>query len=84
MIGSSSAVGIALVKLKRWTDVRGVLLPISWVDRPIKDREIKVIPRVDNELLEINFTDCPDGVQVRYSVLDRGTQMQGQGEMRTR
>jgi len=38
---------------------------VSQINRPLEDREIKVFARVDDEPLEIDFTDGPNGVQVR-------------------
>lgn len=45
---------------------------VSQVHKPLEDREIKVFARVDDEFLEIDFTDGPNGVQVRCGTLDRG------------
>lgn len=35
---------------------------ISPMDRPLEDREIKVFARMNDEFLEVNFTDRPNGV----------------------
>ena len=72
-MGSSSAVGIALVKLGQKSGVGGVSLTVLQTYEPLKNWEIKVITRIDDEFLEINFTDGSNGVQVRCGGLDRET-----------
>lgn len=46
---------------------------MSLLNRPIQDREIKVFARMDNESPEVDFTDRPDGIQVRCRVFSEGT-----------
>ena len=77
-LGSGDSVGKAEGK----GDVRGVPLTVLQTCGPLKNREIKVITRIDDEFLEINFTDGPNGVQVRCGRLDRGTYGRGNGRTR--
>jgi hypothetical protein len=71
-MGSSSAVGMALIKLKRETGVRRGIPPVSCMHEPLENREIEVITRMNDEPLEVNFTDGPNGVQVRCGALGGG------------
>ena len=73
---------MALVKLRQKSGVRGVPLPVLQTCKPLKNREIKVITRIDDEFLEINFTDGPNRVQIRWGGLDGGTYGRGNGRTR--
>jgi len=44
---------------------------------PLKDREIKLVARMDDKFLEINFADGPNRVQVRCGGLGEGPQVNG-------
>ena len=56
---------MALIKLKRATGVRRGIPPVSCMHEPLENREIEVITRMNDEPPEVNFTDGPNGVQVR-------------------
>jgi len=68
-MGSSSAVGVALVKLGGTADVRGGPLLVSSMHGPLEDREIKLVARMDDKFPEIDFADRPNRVQVRCEAL---------------
>jgi len=72
-MGSSSAVGMALTKLKRRIDVRVGPLLMFPMNIPLENREIKVFTGIDDEFPEIYFTDRSNGVQIRYGALSEGT-----------
>ena len=73
---------MAFVKLRQKSGISGVPLTVLQTYEPLKNWEIKVITRIDDEFLEINFTDGPNGVQVRCGRLDRGTYGRGNGRTR--
>ena len=63
-------------------DVRGVPLTVLQTCGPLKNWEIKVITRIDDEFLEVDFTDGSDRIQVRCGGLDGGTYGRGNGRTR--